>query len=484
MSNGLVLMYGLEEADVSWLFSIASERILAPETVLIRERTPIDRLTILLKGFLTVTVDGSARHHIATVGEGQIVGELSFIERKPASSSVSATEEATVLEIPFAALDERIAVDPAFGSRFHRALARVLARRLRRSVSEDESIELEGGDGAKETGEAPQSESWSEIDRATSGFTRLLESVEASAVSEPPSEVDSAAIQASFSQISTLLNRLLGPTSKENHRVREEIGRRLRSRLGPFLRKSALLDRILVRPRGVPDDYRVLQAIYDRSISGRKGIGPALDRAFLAESACEGMRERRKFIADLIVRTSNDRGEEPTLVTSLVSGPADEIFDAYGTIRRQQRLQMSLVELDTETLHYVMAKCEKAYLEPYVKAVKENVLYLATGRSKVALPPQDLVYSNGLLDRHDDATVVSILNYMHGLLRPGGQALLVNVQALNPSRELFEYLLDWRLVHRTREELNALCRASAFRRPCERIRVDPKGIYIFGMISR
>jgi N-methylhydantoinase B/oxoprolinase/acetone carboxylase alpha subunit len=40
------------------------------------------------------------------------------------------------------------------------------------------------------------------------------------------------------------------------------------------------------------------------------------------------------------------------------------------------------------------------------------------------MPPQDLVYSVGLIDYFNDPFVLKLMNYAHALLRPGGRLIL------------------------------------------------------------
>jgi CRP-like cAMP-binding protein len=478
MASGTLLLDGLNETDIAWFFSTAEERALDAGTFLIREGSPIDTLFIVLQGFLSVSLQAVGGHQIAALGQGQVVGEMSFLERVPARASVSAAEAAQVLSIPFSAIDARLAADVGFANRFHLALARVLSQRLRRTISTPESISLaEVQETSPENVILPPQ--WNDGLAIAEAFKSTLADVsarESDSILSAPSE---KRVLEAYAAFSTDLNKLLGAGFSESDRVRDEIGWRVRTEVLPLFKTSALLERIISKPRGVAADHRVLESIYSRTVSGTKGIGPVLDRAFLAEPICEAMRKRRAFVADAIVQVVKSRQKKTTLVTSLVCGPADEIFDVYPKLQNPGDLHTSLIDLDSEAIHYVNAKRERAFLEPHITTINENVVYLATGQSKISIPPQDLVYSIGLIDSHDDATVVKILDFIHGLLKPGGSVLLANVQSGNASRELLKHILDWRLVHRTRDDLNALFRQSRFGKSCNRFRTEEKGIFLF-----
>jgi extracellular factor (EF) 3-hydroxypalmitic acid methyl ester biosynthesis protein len=478
MATGTLLLDGLNEDDIAWFFSTAEERSLEAGTFLIREGAPIETLFIVLQGYVAVTLQAVAGHQIAALGQGQVVGEMSFLERVPARASVSAVEAAQVISIPFSAIDARIASDVAFANRFHLSLARVLSQRLRRSISTPESISLaDVQKSSQETVTLPPQ--WNDGLAIAEAFKSELEDVASKESDRTLSEASEKRILEAFAAFSGGLNRLLGSTFTESDRVRDEIGWRIRSEVLPLIKASQLLERIINKPRGVPADHRVLESIYNRSVSGMKGLGPSLDRAFLAEPICEAMRKRRAFVADTLVQAVRAKPKKTTLVTSLVCGPADEIFDTYPKIQNPGDLHTTLIDLDSEAILYVNAKRERAFLEPHITTINENVVYLANGQSKVSIPPQDLVYSIGLIDSHDDATVVKILDFIHGLLKPGGSVLLANVQPGNASRELLKHILDWRMVHRTRDDLNAIFKRSRFGKSCNRFRTEEKGIFLF-----
>lgn len=80
---------------------------------------------------------------------------------------------------------------------------------------------------------------------------------------------------------------------------------------------------------------------------------------------------------------------------------------------------------------------------------QENLIYLALGRRQLNLPPQDLVYSIGLIDYFNDQLVVKLAD-AHQILRPGGRLVLGNFHPSNPSKAFMDYVLDWRLLHRSR----------------------------------
>jgi bacteriocin-type transport-associated protein len=135
MRKVLFILSELADADVDWMVRNGTKRTLDPGTVLIREGEPIDVLFVLLDGRLEVTLRAAGGRRLALLGSGEILGELSFLDSRPPSATVTALDRASVLSIPRATLNDKLENDPPFAARFYRALGVFLASRLRRSQS-------------------------------------------------------------------------------------------------------------------------------------------------------------------------------------------------------------------------------------------------------------------------------------------------------------------------------------------------------------
>jgi hypothetical protein len=65
------------------------------------------------------------------------------------------------------------------------------------------------------------------------------------------------------------------------------------------------------------------------------------------------------------------------------------------------------------------------------------------------------------------------------LLKSGGKLILGNFHPSNPDRAMMDYVLDWRLIYRTEEDMHRLYSLSRFGRPYTNIRFEPAGINLF-----
>jgi SAM-dependent methyltransferase len=221
-----------------------------------------------------------------------------------------------------------------------------------------------------------------------------------------------------------------------------------------------------------------IEWIYENKPAGAGRLGPLLDRCFLNEPAGRAVRNRRGLLAEEIGK-SLESGDDVTRVTSLACGPAAEIFDVLADLESPERFKATLIDIDLQALAFVTDRAKKLKYSRYIKAVNANLVYLATSRHELDLPPQDLVYSIGLIDYFSDAFVVRLIDYVHGLLKPGGRLILGNFHPSNGTRALMDHILQWKLIHRTEDDMNRLCNKSKFGRPCTNMRFEEEGINLF-----
>ena len=128
MRKGLFLLSVLTDTDLDWLIAKGSKQQVAPGQLIVERDRPMESLFIVVEGRLSVVNEGL---EIARLMCGEIVGEISFVDRSPPSASVKAVEQSVVLAIPRSELEKKLCDDVNFAARFYEALARFLSDRLR-----------------------------------------------------------------------------------------------------------------------------------------------------------------------------------------------------------------------------------------------------------------------------------------------------------------------------------------------------------------
>lgn len=172
MRKVLYLFGQLTDSDVDWLVAHGTKKVLPAGAVLISEGVRAEALYILLEGEVNVHSQ-RARRAIARLGPGEVAGEMSFIDARPPSATVTAATDVTVFAVLARALHGELESDVGFAARFYRALAIYLSDRVRRATAEEVGLDPAEIDELDET-------VLDTLDRAGARFTvmrqRVLES--------------------------------------------------------------------------------------------------------------------------------------------------------------------------------------------------------------------------------------------------------------------------------------------------------------------
>ncbi len=129
MRKALYILGDLTEDDVLFLAKAGEIVELGANEPLVEAGVAIDALYFLTRGTMEVRLrNGTA---VAQLDVGDVVGEMSFVEKRPPDTNVVAREPCRLLAVPRAALDIELKANPAFAGRFFKALATFLSDRLR-----------------------------------------------------------------------------------------------------------------------------------------------------------------------------------------------------------------------------------------------------------------------------------------------------------------------------------------------------------------
>lgn len=476
MHDGLALLSELNDSDISAILESSQEQQVIANEVIIKEGTHPENLYVVLSGLVGIYVSSVGERRLATLGPGELLGEISYIEDSTASATVMAIENSLLLVLSRMSLDARMAEDPFFASRLNKSFALISSRRLRERVNTLGRL-LKG----KSAEEKAVEDRWGLIAKALDAFKELMQMIDRESIKRDgviPNELALQVPQRLMAFVA-VLNKEIGKGSPEDPLIKDTLGARAQREFLPYLLLTRIGERMYAKPRGYAGDYLTIEWMYRDEPEGSGRIGPLLDRAMLESPAIRAVKNRRRLLAAEISRLCCKNNGETIKVTSLGCGPAREIFDVFDKLDNPSRLRVNMIDIDLQALAYVSDRIEKRKLKRQITLLHCNLIYLATGRQKTDIRDQNLVYSVGLIDYFDDKFVVKLLNYIYAILAPGGKVILGNFHSSNPCRAFCDYVLDWKLIHRTEEDMNCLYSASRFGRVCTNIRFEGAGINLF-----
>lgn len=141
MRKVLFIFGPLTDADVEWMAAHGKRKRVAKSTVLITQGVPVERLYIVLQGELAVL--GKNKKEIARLGQGEMAGEMSFVDARPPSATVTAREDSVVYAIERSALADALERNTGFGARFYKSVAMFLSDRVRMATDPEYDDELD-----------------------------------------------------------------------------------------------------------------------------------------------------------------------------------------------------------------------------------------------------------------------------------------------------------------------------------------------------
>lgn len=242
--------------------------------------------------------------------------------------------------------------------------------------------------------------------------------------------------------------------------------RDVQSILNPWLLRSRLWARSWLKPHGYPGDYRMLEWMYDLELDecadpGQPAAVNLLDGLYRSVHSVQAVWHRRAWFRNLIARYLRaDR--EPVRVLDIACGGSryvHDVIERYGP----RAIAPTLFDQDPAALAYAESRLVKA------TGVSAATICAPVKRIEQALPvtdPRDrgrfdVVISTGLFDYLPNELARGLLAHMISLTRPGGTVAICNFGPEDRSRLVKEWVADWRLIYRTRAELQSLFPAAS-----------------------
>jgi CRP/FNR family cyclic AMP-dependent transcriptional regulator len=129
----LSILGQLSDSDVEWMVQRGQKLGCAAGEILIRTGQRPTQLYFLLEGEVVVTLPNGAE--LARLGVGEILGEMSLVDKVPPTASVTATRQTTFLAVGQELLHQKMEADPLFAAHMYRAIACFLSMRMRSTIS-------------------------------------------------------------------------------------------------------------------------------------------------------------------------------------------------------------------------------------------------------------------------------------------------------------------------------------------------------------
>jgi hypothetical protein len=224
--------------------------------------------------------------------------------------------------------------------------------------------------------------------------------------------------------------------------------------LTPEFRLGAIWDRSYDKPLGYPGDFEVMNQVYDWQRVGNTVYGKLLHRIGLDVAEC--IKTRMEVVKAQISKVVQARGQDrPARILSLGSGPAREVELSLTNPRGLGgRAEFTLVDQETAALKYAYERTYPDVMRSggtaVVQCLNMSFTEILRGISGLnSVPPQDMIYSVGLLDYLADRRAAALSRRLYESLAPGGLLIIGNMNETGLSNLWpMEFITDWNLHYR------------------------------------
>jgi extracellular factor (EF) 3-hydroxypalmitic acid methyl ester biosynthesis protein len=261
----------------------------------------------------------------------------------------------------------------------------------------------------------------------------------------------------------------------------------------PLALDSPICRRAYEKPFGYPGDYQVMMYYYNNDLEGDSAYGKVIHKFACEHPLANGVRTRRDFIAELMEaehrRVLAVNSEATFRVVSLGCGPAFEVSDFIARNRTWPgRIIWTLIDQEEETLS-IAYQASRREIGKWGSNGQLNLLNLSFAQMiSEGLPlkepgSQQLIFATGLFDYIRESRAQDIVRAMYDLLEVGGLISIGNAIAPNDFFWEPEFVMDWTMFYRTRDEMTRLAELLPQNAHVEVV-TEPGGAYFFLMIRK
>ena len=262
----------------------------------------------------------------------------------------------------------------------------------------------------------------------------------------------------------------------------------IKRQLHPLVLCSPFIYRTFQKPLGYAGDYEMVSMMLRDPYEGSSMFAKILNRLFLDTAPVVAHRNRIIYLKDRLHEEAERMSQQGKVarVFNLGCGPAREVQNFLADDPLSDNTDLLLLDFNDETLTNTTRTLEdlrtRHRRRTGLRMVKRSVHQILKESSRAGagfeVESYDFVYCAGLFDYLSDRICRRLLEVFYDLLAPGGLLVATNVDLSNPSRNWMEYVLEWHLVYRNREQFLKLAPEKA-PPECFDVRSDVTGVNIF-----
>jgi extracellular factor (EF) 3-hydroxypalmitic acid methyl ester biosynthesis protein len=261
----------------------------------------------------------------------------------------------------------------------------------------------------------------------------------------------------------------------------------VRRELHPIVLCSPFLYRTYTKPLGYAGDYEMVNMMLRDPYEGASSFAKILNYAMLNTEPVVAHRNRIDYLVDTLDREATRRfGRGKARAFNLGCGPAEEVLRFLREHDSSDLIEFDLLDFNPETLEYTRERLDKARVSmsrsTHMRFIPRSVHQILKAAAQPGGDPElqnyDVVYCAGLFDYLSQRVGKRLVEFFCSIAKPGGVVIVTNVADTNPRKAWMEYLMEWNLIYRSKEDMLDLVPAGL---PVKRVdvKVDTTGVNLF-----
>lgn len=234
--------------------------------------------------------------------------------------------------------------------------------------------------------------------------------------------------------------------------------------LHPFFEEGIEINTHIYRkPLGYPGDYMIMNYIYEYNGS-QNYLGKTAYEKLINNYTCNisiscSNISRKDFLKARII-AALEAADKPKIL-SIACGPARELLELLDENKIIKPLSFKCLDLEKKALNYINEKlktipAEKKKFLSIGYIHRDITSIIRDEKLKAELRGQDLIYVFGIFDYLGERMAVKITQELFQLLNSRGKLIICNISLENSAyRAYYEFLGEWNMVYRTKEEMPA-----------------------------
>jgi extracellular factor (EF) 3-hydroxypalmitic acid methyl ester biosynthesis protein len=237
-----------------------------------------------------------------------------------------------------------------------------------------------------------------------------------------------------------------------------------RSLVQPYFLQTQFVRRAFDRPLGYAGDYVTNEMLFENKRDGASPLARILSHYALNTGPARAHRGRMQWAHHHLWQHMHSNTRRPVRILSFACGP-ERILREF--VAQGGTCEITLCDHDGRALEYCRREFKKImrktgseipvhYVELSAYALLKDPAAIELIRQPVQEGQYDVILVLGLLDYLQAQAFTKFLDILATLLKPGGDILLTNVNRNNPWRSFMEYIGEWRVISRDKDEFRDL----------------------------